>query len=265
MELILDGVSITHHDIPILTDVMLTLRTGELVVLVGPNGAGKTTLLRAALGLVRLDRGRITLDGEDATRLAPRARASRLAWLPQTGSVSEPMTAADHVAAARYRFGESARRAEAGAFRALTRVDAGSLAERALGSLSGGERQRVAIAAVLAQEAPLLLLDEPANHLDPHQQRETFRLIAALARMGHGVLCVTHDVGALAGLAKEDSTRVVGLRSGRLAFDVPLGDATLAARLSDLFGLRLAFAERDGERALVTWWPVAEPAERPCG
>lgn len=262
--LALSAITVARRGVEILTDVSLTLAAGELVVLVGPNGAGKSTLLRAALGLVRLHRGRVTLDDRDATSLSPRERAARVAWLPQTSGVSEPLTVADHVAAARYRFGESAGRARQGAARALAQVDAAPLASRPLASLSGGERQRVALAAVLAQEAPLLLLDEPANHLDPRQRRETFLLIARLARAGRGILCVTHDIGVLAGLPDEGSTRVVGLRAGHLAFDLALGSPALTGRLGELFDLRLSLAEQEGERALVTWWTRPREGEPPC-
>ncbi len=262
--LALAGVTVRRRAVELVTDLSLALRTGELVVLVGPNGAGKSTLLRAALGLVRLDRGLVTVDGQDAASLSPRERAAFLAWLPQTSNVEEPLTVADHVAAARFRFGERVVRAREGARRALAQVDATALADRLLATLSGGERQRVALAAVLAQEAPLLLLDEPANHLDPRQRRETFLLIARLARAGRGILCVTHDVGLLAGLPTTGSTRVVGLRGGRLAFELPLGDPSLAAHLGALFDLRLSFAEREGERALVAWWPRPEAEEPPC-
>jgi len=263
--LALTGVTVRRRGVELVADLSLSLGAGELVVLVGPNGAGKSTLLRAALGLVRLDRGRVLLGGEDAVSLSPRARAANVAWLPQTSSVHEPLTVADHVAAARFRFGEGAARARAGALRALAQVDATALADRHLATLSGGERQRVALAAVLAQEAPLLLLDEPANHLDPRQRRETFLLVARLAHAGHGILCVTHDVGVLAGLPTSGSTRVVGLRGGRLAFELRLGDPSLAACLGELFDLRLSFAEREGERALVAWWPGPDAEAPPCG
>jgi iron complex transport system ATP-binding protein len=249
------GVSLSRRGVPVVREVSLAVSPGELVILVGPNGAGKTTLLRAALGLLRPDRGRVAIDDRDVATLAPRERAARIAWLPQSVTVSEPLTVLEHVSAARYRFAEAPANARAGATRALSRVDAAALGGRRLASLSGGERQRVELAAVLAQESPLLLLDEPANHLDPRQQRETFRRIADLAREGAGILCVTHDVGVLAGLPATGTTRVVGLADGRLAFTLPLLDPGLPTQLGALFDAELSLVERAGARALVTWWP----------
>lgn len=253
--LIIEALTVRCGERSLLADVSLTVAPGELVALVGPNGAGKSTLLRAAVGLLVPSGGRVRIGDRGIRALPPRARAALLAWLPQQAQVTEPMTVLEHVAAARFRFGEGTAKARAGAARALHRVNASELGARRLGTLSGGERQRVALATVLAQEAPLLLLDEPANHLDPRHQRETFRLIGRLADEGHGVLCVTHDIGLLAGLPRRGSTRVVGLSAGRLTFDLALDDPALPERLGTLFELPVHLVEHEQQRALVTFYP----------
>ena len=181
----------------ILRDVSLNLGPGDLHILIGPNGAGKTTLLRAALGIAPVRGGAIRLDGRPVGSWSGRERAARIGWLPQHEGVQEEVRVLDLVCAARFRFSEARSHSERRALAALSRVDASEFADRRFLQLSGGEQRRVAFAALLAQEAPLLLLDEPANHLDPAQQIEIYRLIGRLRLEGYGILCITHDLNLI--------------------------------------------------------------------
>jgi iron complex transport system ATP-binding protein len=250
-ELRYERLTVTAAGRALLSGVELGVRSGELVAIVGPNGAGKTTLLRAALGLARPSAGHATLDSRDVRSMTPRERAAKLAWLPQHPRFGEPLTATEVVAAARYRFAENRALSTDAAQRALLRAGAGGLAERLVTELSGGERQRVALAALLAQEAPLLLLDEPANHLDPAQQIDAYELIGALWRDGLGILCVTHDVNLLAHVGDSDRVRVVGLCDGRIRFDLSYDSPELPGELGKLFGLELRVLDFDGRRLLL--------------
>jgi iron complex transport system ATP-binding protein len=247
----LENVSVHAGRKELLCDVSLTLTPGDRVVLVGPNGAGKTTLLRAALGLVPVARGRATLDGRELRSIPPSERARALGWLPQHQPVTEPLGVIDVVAAARYRFAEPREASERAALAALARVRGAELARARITELSGGERQRVAIAALLAQEPELLLLDEPASHLDPAQQLEVYRLIGELARAGLGILLVTHDVNLIAELGASDGIQVVGLARGRCAFRAPFGASDLPAQLGALFGVRFVALAHAGRRILL--------------
>ncbi len=231
--------------------VSLSLEPGELVVLLGPNGAGKTTLLRAALGLVPLESGSVSLDSRPVGTINPRERAGHVGWLPQQASIDEPLTVLELVAAARYRFNESFQQSAELGMEALKRVRADGLAGRRITELSGGERQRAALAALLAQDAPIVLLDEPANHLDPSHQIDAYRLVGELWRAGLGVLCVTHDVNLVANVGNPERVRVVGLERGRLQFDVPYSSPELPQRLSELFALELLALEAHGRRIIV--------------
>src|SRR5205085_1144666 len=130
-------------------------------------------------------------------------------------------------------FGHSAREARA----ALERVGVGGVAERSLATLSGGERQRVALAGLLAQAAPILLVDEPANHLDPAQQIEVYRLLGELWREGKSIVLVTHDINLLRHLADPERVQVAGIEGGKLAFRCPLSAPTLPEQLGALFGV----------------------------
>jgi iron complex transport system ATP-binding protein len=247
----LEHVSIAIRGRHLLSDISLSWGEGEFLALVGPNGAGKTTLLKAALGLVRAGSGRVVVDDRAVTSMSPRERAAHLAWLPQRGLTEEPLRAEEVVASARYRFREAYERSIEHARRALSAVGAAHLAERRVTEMSGGERQRVALAAMLAQRAPLLLLDEPANHLDPAQQIEAYVLLSGLFGQGLGIVCVTHDINLLGHVARADRIRVVGLREGRIAFDTSYGDDDLPARLSELFSIPMQALPFGGRRIIV--------------
>jgi iron complex transport system ATP-binding protein len=249
-----DNVTVHANRAQLLESVSLRLGTGELVALVGPNGAGKTSLIRTALGLLQPTRGKVLLGGKPIGHLRARERAALAAWLPQQSGIVEDLTALELVSAARYRFQERRAMTLAAAKRALQRAGVESLAERLVTGLSGGEQQRVALAALLAQEAPLLLLDEPANHLDPAQQIALYELIGDLWREGMSVLCITHDVNLLAHAARERAAdvRVLGLRKGALAFDSRLDAPELATHLSQLFDLPLVTLLHEGRRLFVS-------------
>jgi len=176
-----------------------TLEPGQCWTVIGRNGAGKSTLLHALAGLRAADGGRILVDGKPLDAWQPLALARRRAFLPQGRSDAFGYSAIETVLAARHpwqdaRYWES-NHDVAAARHALQQLDAAHLAERDVRSLSGGERQRVAIAAVLAQDTPLLLLDEPASALDLAHQVAVMRLLAQLCReQGRSALIVSHDL-----------------------------------------------------------------------
>jgi len=243
--------SVRAGETALLDGVTLSLGPGEFVALVGPNGAGKTTLLRTALALRAPSSGRVLLDGTSAAQLDARKRAARVAWLPQQIRADEPVTALESVAAARFRFRESHAESRRAAERALGRVGASAYAERPMTQLSGGERQRVAFACLVAQEAEILLFDEPANHLDPAQQLDVYRLLGELWRAGRSILCINHDVNLLHQVGDAAHVRVVGLRAGKLVFDTPFDAPTLPSELGHLFGIDMDSLSGTEQRFIV--------------
>ena len=205
-----------------LRDVSLSLARGELLGVVGPNAAGKSSLIRAITNVVTPRRGEIRLDGVLVRRLSRRELSQLVAVVPQNPTLPEAFTTLEVVLMGRTpHLGllQSERRADwAAVRRGLEQTDALELADRRIGELSGGERQRVVVARALAQEAPLLLLDEPTAHLDVGHQATVLELLQRLCR-GDGVdgsskavLAVVHDLT----LAAQYCDRLAMLSEGRL-------------------------------------------------
>jgi iron complex transport system ATP-binding protein len=210
---------------PILREISFSVAAGERVAIIGPNGAGKTTLLKCLNRILRGGSGQIRVGGRPLDSYRQIDLARRLAYVPQTEARTAPFTVRESVEMARYpHLGPLAPvRPEdlAAVDRALAAAGMGPLADRSLDTLSGGERQKALLAAALAQEAEVLLLDEPTAFLDPSQQTE---MLATLGRVhrerGTTLLSVTHDLNE----AVTHSTRVIALREGALVYDGP-GDA----------------------------------------
>ena len=183
-------------------ELSIMLRGGENLVVLGPNGAGKTTLLNALAGLGGQHGGQVRLAGRGYAERTPRENARIRALLPQDQSDHFSATALEAVLVGRHphlgRWAwESARDLEI-AHQCLQAVDMDHMAGRDTLSLSGGERQRVALAALLAQQTPLLLLDEPLNHLDLHHQISVLELMRSLTADGQAVVMVLHDINLAA-------------------------------------------------------------------
>lgn len=235
MRLSVEGLSLGYRARPVVEDISLTVRTGELVAVIGPNGSGKSTLLRGIGRLLRPTAGRVLLDGDDIQRLSPRTLAKQLALLPQTPEAGVDLTVEELAWRGRHPHrsilrGASRADHEAVAF-ALTAADLLDLRGRQLGSLSGGERQRAWIALALAQQPQVLLLDEPTSFLDVRHQVEVMELLRRQNADGLTVVAVLHDLQ----LAARYADRVVALRDGRVALDGPPREVFTAPELESVF------------------------------
>jgi len=201
--------------------VSLRVDAGEVLGLIGPNAAGKSTLARIACGLLRPSAGSVRLRGDDAFALPRRERARRVAFLSQDEPADLPFTAREVALMGRApHLGLWALEApgdRALAESALAEADALDLADRPVTQLSGGERQRVFLARAFAQDAALLVLDEPTGALDLSHQVLLVRAVRRRAQSGRGALLVLHDL-ALAGAACD---RLVLLRAGRMLAEGP--------------------------------------------
>jgi iron complex transport system ATP-binding protein len=237
----------------VLNNVSLALSSGHLVALVGPNGAGKTTLLRALAGLVPSE-GAIHIGGDALASLALRERARRFAYLPQGHIVHWPLPARDIVALGRYPHGatDPARltpKDMEAVLRAMQATDVVAFSERRVTELSGGERSRVALARVLAVEAPVILADEPTASLDPRHQINVMRNLRQAADKGALVIVVTHDLG----LAARFADTVLVLSEGRLVSQGNPAEALSEQVMADVFRISAYRAEYQREAVIVPW------------
>ena len=245
----------------VLSDVTVDCRAGRITGLIGPNGAGKSTLLRAMAGLVSLERGAITVDGVATAEMPARERGRRIAYLPQNRAVHWPLAAWHVVALGRLPHGGSGdssddRRAIA---IAMAEMDVSELAARPVSELSGGELARVLFARALAQEAPVILADEPTTGLDPAHALALFEVLKRLAAGGRTLVVALHDLSLAARFCHE----VVVLAHGRVAAAGPTADVLTAERLDGVFGVRMAIGSVAGIPAVVPLSPL--PSKQASG
>jgi iron complex transport system ATP-binding protein len=228
---------------PVLKGFSLDIAPGEFVGLIGPNGAGKSTLLRAALGLVRSE-GRIALDGSET--LSIRQRARHTAYLPQERDIAWAVSVEMLVSLGRAPHGSAFSRLGAEDIqvidRAMRRMEVDAFRDRPATELSGGEKARVLIARALAQDAPLLLADEPTAGLDPSHQIALMRIFAELASEGRAVIASMHDLG----LAARWCSRLVLLDEGMVVADGSPRTVLTAERLRTVYGVETYLGEAAG-------------------
>ena len=218
----IQGITFGYQRHPLLYDMHLQVRAGEMVGLLGPNGSGKTTLLRLISGVLRPQQGAVMLDGRDARAWGRREMARRVAVVPQEMHVPFAFTVEELVSLGRTPYisllGSSTQEDGRIVESALQAADIESLAGRIFNELSGGERQRVMVAMALAQRPALLLLDEPTSHLDIRYQIELLELVQRLNReTGVTVIAAMHDLN----LAARYFPRLVLFQRGVVADATP--------------------------------------------
>lgn len=226
-----DGVRLAYGEQTVLAPSDFTIPSGRVTAVIGPNGAGKSTFLDASVGLVRPVSGRLQVLGG-----SPRASRRRVAYVLQAAKVNErlPVTVREVVGMGRY-----ATRGALGRFRphdlaavnrALDLLDIGDLAGRHLGELSAGQRQRVFVAQGLAQEAELLLMDEPVTGLDLVSAERILAVVAATRERGITVVVATHD------LTEASAADHVLLLAGRVVAEGEPGEVITTSHLATAYG-----------------------------
>jgi iron complex transport system ATP-binding protein len=247
----LESVSVSLGGRRVVENVDLAVEHGEWVALIGPNGAGKTTLLRAIARLVRYE-GSIRLDDRPAAQM-PRTELSRLlAVVPQEPTTPPWLTVAEYVLLGRTPhlgpLAKEGRRDREAAARALARLDLLEYQSRRLGTLSGGERQRAVVARALAQEAVVVLLDEPTAALDIGHQQQALDLLDALrGETGLTLVAAMHDLT----LAAQYADRMVLLDGGRLVADGPPADVLTESAIAQHYDASIHVIAVDGRIAIV--------------
>lgn len=252
--------------VPALEGVDLEVHAGELFVVIGPNGSGKSTLLRCLAGLLEPTGGEVLLCGTPYNQLSPRQRALAVAVVPQFLPTLPDVRVLDFVLGGRYahlaRFRGPSQHDVEIAHRALASCDADDVAQRRVDELSGGQRQRVLIARALAQEAGVLLVDEPTNSLDPEHQVRVFELLSRLAHQGKSVVVVTHDLA----LSGQFADRLMLMSNGRTVVDGTVERVLTPEVLGPIYGPHLFFGSLPGPggaaRPYALPWLTAE-GQRP--
>ena len=210
-----ENLHVSYGGREILKGISFDVPAGQILGVVGPNGAGKTTLIRAVSGVIAPTAGQVRVDGVSLLEQKPAERARRVAVVPQARSLPPAFTGWELVLLGRTPhlnwLGHVAKHDEERVKLALERAQAADLAQRRLGELSGGEQQRLLLARALAQEAPLLLLDEPTTHLDLQYQIGLLDQVRDLARENNlTVVVALHDLNLVSRYADRVALIVAG-------------------------------------------------------
>ena len=234
--LAVDALTLSVARRTLIDEVSLRVHAGDFWCVLGANGAGKTLFLHTLAGLRRIDGGAVALSGRPLAQWSLADSARVRSFLPQSTYHAFPMPVLDavvmgrHPHLSRWDWESDSDRERARA--ALSEVGLADLETRDITTLSGGERQRVAVAALLAQDVPLLLLDEPVAHLDLHHQILVLRHLAQLAQAGRAIVLSIHDLN----LARRFATRVMLFRGGALIDTGATDDVMREDALTAAFG-----------------------------
>ena len=246
------GVARGHR--PVLSAVDLTLHAGEALAVVGPNGAGKSTLVRAMAGLLPASAGEVLVDGRPLGAWPRDGLARALALVASEEQGPDALAVEDRVRLGRYPhrgpFRPWTQEDEEAVGRALDQTGIAALRRRPLGTLSAGERQLAALARGLAQQPRVLLLDEPAAHLDIGHQLGLFRVLDGVRACGVGVLAVAHDLPRAAAWA----SRMVLLAGGRVAAEGPPDDVLASTACAEAFHVLIRGQRVDGVPHPLYWF-----------
>ncbi|MFT4189668.1 MAG: ABC transporter ATP-binding protein [Aeromicrobium sp.] len=231
-------VQVGYDQRTIISDLDVTIPDGSFTVIIGPNACGKSTLLRALSRLLKPTKGTVLLDGRDVAEYQGKAFAREIGLLPQQSLAPEGITVVDLVSRGRFpyqtlfkQWTDADEEAVRGALEATRLVE---LAHRRVEALSGGQRQRVWIAMALAQETPILLLDEPTTYLDLAHQLEVLELCSRLNAQGRTLVAVLHDLNQAARYA----THLIAMRAGSVIAEGSPAEVVTEENVERVFGVR---------------------------
>lgn len=218
-------------------DISFSLEKGSFVSILGKNGSGKSTLIKALIGLLRKTSGEARVEGENVHELSPRQVARKIAYVPQIFDFSFEFSVLEVIQMGRYACQGRLRSATSEDERIIKEVLAATetahLKDQKIAHLSGGERQRVFIARAVAQDAPLLFLDEPSSHLDISYQADVYHLLRRLqGEKGKTVLCTEHNIN----LAIPYSQRIIFLKEGKIQNQGRPQDLITKESIKNVFG-----------------------------
>lgn len=246
------NVSVKVGDKTLIEDINCDIGRGDYLCIVGPNGSGKSTFLKALFALLPASEGKISIDGQTLSHYNHKKLAQLISYVPQTGGSYLSFNVEEFVRMARYSyhhiFSEWRSQDQDAIENALTITDSLPFRLRKMSTLSGGECQRVMIAAALAQDTPVLILDEPTAFLDPHHQVAVHQLIRKLNQQLHKTIIeVTHDINHAAQHAKN----VLALLDGKCLWQGPAELFLDAERLLKLYQQAFVFAQHPHHGRLI--------------
>lgn len=238
-------------DFPLFSKLNLEFPKGKTVCLIGPNGSGKTTLIEIILGWRKADIGFIEVEGRGVSAIPARERGRTMALVPQEERLPFSYSTLEYVLLGRAPYlpalASPGRRDREMARDVLEKVGIAHLAHRAVPRLSGGEKRMVLIARALVQEPRILLLDEPANHLDPANRELVMEILAALKSSGITLIISSHEPDMVTRLADE----VVLLQAGTTPSMGGTEEMITPVRLSSLYGVDVRIVEAEGRRVIL--------------
>lgn len=229
---------------PLLSRICFSVMAGEHLCITGPNGAGKSTLLRTLNAMMPLSNGQIFLKQKNLTSYSQKNIARQISYVPQNSGRAMPFVVEDFLRMARYPhlhwLGSWQQADQTAIEMALDITDCQHFRQRQMATLSGGECQKVMIAAALAQDTPIILLDEPTNYLDPHHQAAVQKLIKDLNhKHGKTIVEVSHDINH----AGQHADRVMALKDGRLLWLGKAEQFLNAPLLQDIYQQDFVFVQ----------------------
>lgn len=250
-----ENLQIGYSDKPVISGMDLRIPQEKITSIIGPNGCGKSTLLKGLARIIPLQSGTVWLEGQDMAKLGTRETAQSMAMLPQGPQAPEGLTVEELVSFGRYphqrglqSLKEEDRKLIEWAMRETKVYD---LRHRSVDRLSGGQRQRVWIAMALAQDTPVILLDEPTTYLDMAHQLEILELLEKLNREQHKtIVVVIHDLN----MAARFSDYLIAMKQGQLLHEGSVEQIMTPGVLKEVFGLE-AYIEQDpwtGKPVMVT-------------
>ena len=256
-----ENLSLSFGELSVLEDVSLAIEPGEFVGFIGPNGAGKTTLLRLISGALEPDSGAVTIGDVDVHDVPSKASSRLVSVVPQNTSLSFSVPVRDVVEMGRHphrsRFSGPTPEDGTAVKRALERTRTAELAERPIDEVSGGQRQRVVLARAIAQETPVMLLDEPTASLDVNHQLESLELVRELVDEGRTVCAAIHDLD----LAARYCDRLILLADGDIYRRGPPADVLTGDSIADVFDASAAVT-RNPITGTETVTAFPDPGER---
>jgi ABC-type cobalamin/Fe3+-siderophores transport system ATPase subunit len=252
--ILIDGITASYNGTAVLSNYSLSIMINQRWAIIGRNGTGKSTLIKIIIGLFEQKRGSVYVNGKDIRKYGAQERARMIAYVPQKPEGVIPYTVHDYVLLGRYAamglFALPSETDRKAVLEAIDICDVKHLYERLMSTLSGGELQRVILAGAVAQQTPILLLDEPTTFLDPAHERLFFRALSRVQQERDlTVVMVTHDINT----ALSTCTHVCALQSGAAAYSGPveLFAAQCPGLLTNIFGVPFERFECESKKLQV--------------